>query len=97
MTRSAAAAPGVEEWSCTQCARRLRIRRPPEFEKIVLAPGDESAAHLGATGGLQLAPVTASPDSADRLAAQDRDWLAAHGIDWDRRLPGGRQADPPPS
>jgi hypothetical protein len=97
MTRTAAPAPGVEEWSCTQCARRLRIRRPPEFEKIVLAPGDESAAHLGGTGGLQLTPVTASPASAGRLAAQDRDWLAAHGINWEPPLPGGRQAGPPPS
>ena len=32
---------GVEEWSCSRCARRLILRRPPEFEKIVLDRGDE--------------------------------------------------------
>lgn len=95
MTRIAAAGPGVEEWSCTQCARRLLIRRPPEFEKTVLAPGDEAAAHVGGTGGLRPESMTARPASTGRLAEQDRDWLAAHGIHWEPRPPGGRQSGPP--
>jgi hypothetical protein len=74
---------GVEEWSCTGCRRRLLIRRPPAFEKIVLEPGDEWAAHVGSTGGLQMAPN--QPDTARpaELPARDRGWLADHGIEWE--------------
>src|SRR5580693_9731732 len=53
MTRTRTLAQGVEEWSCAECSRRLLLRRPPKFEKVVLEPGDEWAAHVGATGGLQ--------------------------------------------
>jgi hypothetical protein len=83
MTRIRTLGDGVEEWSCTQCSRRLLFRRPPEFEKIVLEPGDERAAHVGATGGLRATVVEPGPPAAGELAAQDRDWLADHGIEWD--------------
>jgi hypothetical protein len=83
MTRVAALEDGVEEWSCTRCSRRLLFRRPPNFEKVVLEPGDEGAAHVGATGGLQVTVVEPDSPASGELAATDRDWLAGHGIEWD--------------
>ena len=83
MTRTRTLGDGVEEWSCTRCSRRLLFRRPPEFEKIVLEPGDEWAAHVGAAGGLQVTVVEPGPLASGELATQDRDWLAEHGIEWD--------------
>lgn len=81
MTRTKSLEPGVEEWSCTQCDRRLLIRRPPAFEKTVLERGDEWAAHVGGTGGLQPAAVDTQPPLLG-LSPHARAWLAAHGIEW---------------
>jgi hypothetical protein len=81
MTLTRSLEPGVDEWSCAQCGRRLLIRRPPAFEKIVLERGDEWAAHVGGTGGLQVAAAGAQPPSPD-LSPQAREWLADHGIEW---------------
>jgi hypothetical protein len=83
MTRTKTLEHGVEEWSCTGCGRRLLIRRPPAFEKIVLEPGDERAAHVGSTGGLQMASTEARPASPGHLPAHERGWLAEHGIEWE--------------
>jgi len=82
MTRTKTLEHGVEEWSCTGCRRRLLIRRPPAFEKIVLEPGDEWAAHVGSTGGLQMAASQPRPDPRGDLPVHDRGWLAEHGIEW---------------
>lgn len=86
MTRIRTLGDGVEEWSCTRCSRRLLFRRPPKFEKVVLEPGDEWAAHVGAAGGLRVTVAEPGPPATGELAATDRDWLAEHGIEWD---PGG--------
>jgi hypothetical protein len=75
--------PGLEEWSCTTCGRRLLLRRPPQFEKTVLAPGDEWAMHVGGTGGLELGEMGVEPPARRDLPAQERDWLAEHGIEWE--------------
>ena len=86
MTRTRTLARGVEEWSCTRCSRRLLFRRPPEFEKIVLERGDEWAAHVGSTGGLQVGTaetLPGGPAGPAGLPAQERSWLASHGIDWE--------------
>jgi hypothetical protein len=83
MTPTRTAEHGVEEWSCTQCNRRLLIRRPPAFEKIVLDRGDEWAAHVGGTGGLRLAATEPRPGGLADPPAQERGWLAEHGIEWD--------------
>jgi hypothetical protein len=85
MTRTPAPEPGVEEWSCARCGRRLRLRRPPAFEKIVLDPGDERAAHVGGTGGVRVGPVAASPASPGGPAERERQWLADHGMAWEPR------------
>jgi hypothetical protein len=82
MMRTSTPDRGVEVWSCSHCTRRLLLRRPPDFEKIVLEPGDESAAHVGGNCGLQPTAITADPAQSSQLPAPDRDWLAEHGIGW---------------
>jgi hypothetical protein len=83
MTRTKALEHGVEEWSCTECSRRLLFRRPPAFEKVVLDRGDEWAAHVGGGSGLNIAAANAAPRPRPDLRASDRDWLAAQGITWE--------------
>ncbi len=38
---------GVEEWYCPTCGRRMIMRWPPFYQKIVLVPGDEHVIHDG--------------------------------------------------
>ena len=83
MTRTRTLGDGLEEWACTECSRRMLLRRPPEFEQIVLEPGDEWAAHAGGTGGLQVAEAQARPASRSGPSAGERGWLAEHGITWE--------------
>jgi hypothetical protein len=82
MTRTRTLAPGVDEWSCTMCSRRLLMHRPPQFRRIVLERGDERAAHVGGTSGLQPGTMNARPAESGGLGPGDRVWLADHGIDW---------------
>ena len=82
MTRTRTQRPGVEEWSCTQCSRRLLFRWPPAFEKVVVDRGDESVAHTGGMGDIQVTPVTVQLADGVGLPAHERDWLEAQGIDW---------------
>ena len=83
MTRTAAPARGVEEWSCPSCGRRLLIRRPPDFEMIVLEHGDEQAAHVGGTTGLEPGMTPPRGPGGGDLPPADRGWLAEHGIEWE--------------
>jgi hypothetical protein len=83
MRRTKTLEHGVEEWSCTGCSRRLSIRRPPEFEKVVLDRGDEWAAHVGGSSGLHVAAADVPPRQTADLRASDRNWLAAQGIAWE--------------
>ena len=55
------------------------MRRPPEFEQIVLERGDEWAAHVGGAGGFQMAGIAARPAGP---SATERGWLDDHGIEW---------------
>jgi hypothetical protein len=82
MTRTRTLELGVEEWSCTECGRRLLMRRPPAFEQLVLERGDEWAAHVGGAGGVQVAAVKASTGGQGGPSAPELGWLADHGIDW---------------
>jgi hypothetical protein len=66
-------ATGGEEWWCPVCGRRLLLRWPPGYAKLVLDPGDERAAHTGAVA------AAAGPRPDERW----RGWLADNGIDWD--------------
>lgn len=45
---------GAEEWFCPTCGRRLLMRWPPNYNKLVLEAGDEFAIHSGGKGGLRL-------------------------------------------
>jgi hypothetical protein len=83
MTRTQELEHGTDEWSCTQCARRLLLRRPPEFDKVVLERGDETVTHFGGTAGIQITGVAAFPGLTGHLPAAEREWLATHGIDWE--------------
>ncbi len=71
---------GAEEWACPHCERRVLLRWPPAYERLVLSRGDETVAHVGGKGGLRPGGLSVSavpePDSADR------NWLRASGIDW---------------
>jgi hypothetical protein len=82
MTRTRSLELGVDEWSCTECGRRLLMRMPPAFEQIVLERGDEAAAHVGGTGGLQIAEIEPYPANTGGPSAPERGWLAEHGIAW---------------
>jgi hypothetical protein len=83
MTRMTTLEQGVEEWSCTECSRRLLMRKPPAFEQFVLDRGDERAAHVGGTGGPQAAGMHARTTGAVSLSDRERGWLAEHGISWE--------------
>jgi len=47
---------GAEEWFCPTCGRRVLMRWPPAYEKVLLEAGDEAAIHSGAKGGLRMSP-----------------------------------------
>jgi hypothetical protein len=81
MTRISAAGHDYDEWACTECARRLLIRRPPAFEKVVLERGDEAASHTGGTG-LRMSLGGTRRGGPGEVHGADRGWLAAHGIEW---------------
>jgi hypothetical protein len=74
---------GAEEWFCPTCSRRMLLRWPPDFEKLVLEHGEENAIHVGGKGGLQVGDVSVTPAPAGDVADAERQWLRDIGIDWD--------------
>jgi len=78
MVLSGQAGPDAEEWACPRCGRRMLLRWPPQFEKLVLEPGDTTAVHVGAKGGVRAGGITAARLPAD----EDQRWLRENGIDW---------------
>lgn len=93
MRLSGRLASGEDEWSCRRCGRRIALRRLPYPELTVLAPGDESAVHIGVlepdaaaeaaqrygVGPVQQIPRPSQPPTPD---AADHRWLAEIGITW---------------
>jgi hypothetical protein len=75
-----AVAADADEWLCPTCGRRFVMRRPPNYEKVVLDPGDERAGHVGGTGGVGIGPIEVTAWSGEDAW---RRWLAENGIDWD--------------
>lgn len=78
MTLVGTSESGAEEWSCTECARRIVMTWPPDYEKLVLDQGDMSVIHTGGKGGVTprsvlLSSVPPPPDES---------WLTANGIEW---------------
>jgi hypothetical protein len=88
---------GAEEWVCPTCGRRMLLRWPPNYEKLILEHGDEAAIHVGGKGGLQVGQVAIAPapmgekpvgeaslgEVADEVPEAERRWLRDNGIDWD--------------
>ncbi len=77
---------GEEEWFCPTCGRRFLMHWPPEYKRVILEPGDESTAHSGAKGGLniglpQISVQDASDTMDERQAGQWSTWLK--DIDFD--------------
>jgi hypothetical protein len=81
-------AAGLEEWRCPVCGRHFLVRWPPDYQRLVLAEGDEQAVHVGRKGpvGLGGIEVPAAGEPGPATGADDdewRRWLRDHGIDWD--------------
>ena len=74
---------GADEWSCPVCGRRLVMRPPPRYQKVVLERGDESAIHVGGKGGIEVGGFAATSVTNDRAAEDERDWLDSIGVDWE--------------
>jgi hypothetical protein len=51
---------GTEEWFCPVCGRKFLLDWPPDYKKIILEIGDESAIHTGGKGGLSMGPTKIS-------------------------------------
>lgn len=58
---------GAEEWYCPTCGRRFLMQWPPEYKKVILESGDESAVHSGGKGAVSMQPSYHSP-------AEDTNW-----------------------
>jgi len=74
---------GTEEWVCQDCGRRVLMRWPPNFERLILEYGDDTAVHVGAKGGVRMAGVEVNPSPSPHLSSETRQWLSNNGIDWD--------------
>jgi hypothetical protein len=82
MILSGSVESGAEEWACPTCGRRLLLRWPPHYEKLVLEHGDEAAIHVGGKGGLRPGQITVAPAPAGEVPMAEREWLRDNGIDW---------------
>ena len=74
---------GAEEWACPACGRRMLLRWPPDYEKLVLEHGDDTVVHVGGKGGLRVGQAIVTPAPAADVPGAERQWLRDHGIDWD--------------
>lgn len=83
MILNGSAESGAEEWVCPTCGRQMLLRWPPDYQKLVLVPGDEDAIHVGGKGGLQVGGAVVTPAPAGDVPSAERQWLRDNGIDWD--------------
>ena len=60
---------GAEEWYCPTCGRRFLLNMPPEYRKIILDAGDESAIHSGSKGGLRMGSIRVGKPEEPTLPA----------------------------
>ncbi len=80
---------GAEEWFCPTCGRRFLMQWPPNYSRVILEAGDETALHSGGKGGLQLSSVQVTQES-EALTENDpslqpwMNWLAS--VDIEARL-----------
>ena len=45
---------GAEEWFCPVCGRRFLMQWPPNYQRVILEPGDNYAIHSGGKMGLSM-------------------------------------------
>lgn len=86
MVLNGRAESGAEEWVCPTCGRRMMLRWPPNYEKLVLEYGDESAVHVGGKGGVRVGEfaITPAPEGQQGdVQSPERQWLRDNGIDWE--------------
>jgi len=83
MILAGTAESGAEEWICPSCGRRMLLRWPPDYEKLVLEHGDDTAVHVGGKGGLRMGQAVVAPAAAADVPDDERQWLHDNGIDWD--------------
>jgi hypothetical protein len=62
---------GAEEWLCPVCGRRFVIQWTPEYQRVVLEIGDETAIHNTGRGAM----VVYRPQSEDPWLAPWEEWL----------------------
>ncbi len=56
---------GAEEWYCPTCGRRFLMNWPPDYKKIILERGDETATHSGGKGGISMHRPEISQEQSD--------------------------------
>jgi hypothetical protein len=83
MILNGCAESGAEEWACPDCGRRVLLRWPPDFERLILEHGDDRAVHVGAKGGVRMTGLEVNPSPSLDLSSEARRWLSNNGIDWD--------------
>ena len=74
---------GAEEWVCLSCGRRMLMRWSPEFDRLLLEHGDDTAVHFGGKGGLRLTDVVVTAEPAPAVSGSESRWLHSNGIDWE--------------
>jgi hypothetical protein len=83
MIHTGSAESGAEEWACPTCGRRMLLRWPPNYEKLILEHGDEAAIHVGGKGGLRVGHIDVAPATVGEEPEAEQQWLRDNGIDWD--------------
>lgn len=83
MVLNGRAESGQEEWVCPDCGRRVLLRWPPDYERLILEYGDDNAVHVGAKGGVRMTGPDVHPSPSPDLSSETRQWLSDSGIDWD--------------
>lgn len=63
-------ASGAEEWCCPTCGRRFVMTWSPNYQKVVLEPGNEYAEHSGSKGELRLA-ASQVVETEDRILSDE--------------------------
>jgi hypothetical protein len=82
MTLNGTTETGAEEWICPTCGRRMLLRWPPNYEKLVLEHGDDAVVHVGGKGGLRVGKAEVTPAAEPDVPAGEQQWLRDNGIDW---------------
>lgn len=88
MVLKATRSSGEEEWICPKCERRVLVSWSPNFKKIILEIGDESAIHSGGKGGvsMQISKLISSEELESEKDPRLSVWSAwmeqVHFDDW---------------